>query len=152
MEDVCMHLTNYAINKDSPNFIFNRSEKDMSVGHKRSLTSVYELLKGQGVPVEVLKQQINDIIIKTFLVGAPLLRHQYRSCQIENYSGNMCFQLLGFDIMIDRKARPYLLEVNHTPSFVTDTPLDETIKKNLIHDSLVLMNVNTKFKCDSISA
>mgnify|MGYP002344898128 FL=1 len=51
MEDVCMHLTNYAINKDSPNFIFNRSEKDMSVGHKRSLTSVYELLKGQGVQV-----------------------------------------------------------------------------------------------------
>lgn len=23
MEDVCMHLTNYAINKDNPNFVFN---------------------------------------------------------------------------------------------------------------------------------
>jgi len=25
MEDVCMHLTNYAINKDNPKFIFNQS-------------------------------------------------------------------------------------------------------------------------------
>jgi len=45
MEDVCMHLTNYAINKDNPNFVFNQSEKDMSKGHKKSLTSVYEMLK-----------------------------------------------------------------------------------------------------------
>jgi tubulin polyglutamylase TTLL6/13 len=35
-----MHLTNYAINKDNPKFVFNKSEKDMSQGHKRSLTSV----------------------------------------------------------------------------------------------------------------
>lgn len=27
LEEVCMHLTNYAINKDSPNFIFNESTK-----------------------------------------------------------------------------------------------------------------------------
>jgi tubulin polyglutamylase TTLL6/13 len=46
MDKVCMHLTNYAINKDSPKFVFNESEKDMSVGHKRSLTSVYDLLRG----------------------------------------------------------------------------------------------------------
>ena len=41
MDEVCMHLTNYAINKDNPKFVFNQSEKDMSKGHKRSLTSVY---------------------------------------------------------------------------------------------------------------
>jgi tubulin polyglutamylase TTLL6/13 len=27
LEEVCMHLTNYAINKDSPNFVFNESTK-----------------------------------------------------------------------------------------------------------------------------
>jgi len=26
LEDMCMHLTNYAINKDNPNFIFNEDE------------------------------------------------------------------------------------------------------------------------------
>lgn len=40
-----MHLTNYAINKDSPNFVFNDDDKKMDVGHKRSLESVYETLR-----------------------------------------------------------------------------------------------------------
>jgi len=44
MEDVCMHLTNYAINKDSEKFVFNSDEKDMGKGHKRSLTSAFATL------------------------------------------------------------------------------------------------------------
>ena len=55
MDEVCMHLTNYAINKDNPKFVFNQSEKDMSKGHKRSLTAVYEMLKSQGIDTDKLK-------------------------------------------------------------------------------------------------
>ena len=44
--------------------------------------------------------------------------------------------------MIDELLNPIVLEVNHTPSFATDTPLDYFIKFNLIKDTLVLMNVN----------
>jgi hypothetical protein len=40
-----MHLTNYAINKNSDNFIFNEDECDDDSGHKRSLTSIFEFLK-----------------------------------------------------------------------------------------------------------
>lgn len=29
-------------------------------------------------------------------------------------------------------VRPYILEVNHSPSFTTDSPLDAYIKSNLI--------------------
>jgi tubulin polyglutamylase TTLL6/13 len=36
----------------------------------------------------------------------------------------MCFEILGFDIMLDSDLNPYLIEVNHTPSFTADTPLD----------------------------
>lgn len=32
-----VHLTNYAINKDNPNFVFNTSEDNLNQGHKRSL-------------------------------------------------------------------------------------------------------------------
>ncbi len=48
--------------------------------------------------------------------------------------------------MLNSKGEPVLLEVNHTPSFTTDTPLDHKIKYNLIKDTLVLMNINTKSK------
>ena len=58
----------------------------------------------------------------------------------------MCFEVLGFDIMIDHKLNPYLLEINYTPSFTTDTPLDRYIKKNLIQDTLHLVNATEKWK------
>lgn len=37
MEELCMHLTNYAVNKNSENFIQNQNANLDSVGHKRSL-------------------------------------------------------------------------------------------------------------------
>ena len=46
-----MHLTNYAINKEHPNFIFNESVQEMNIGHKRSLTSVYAQIEEDGYDV-----------------------------------------------------------------------------------------------------
>ena len=68
-----MHLTNYAINKESPNFIFNEDVENMNVGHKRSLTSVYKKLAEDGHDVNELKQKIYDLLIKTIITGYPTL-------------------------------------------------------------------------------
>lgn len=38
--------------------------------------------------------------------------------------------------MLDDKGQPKLLEVNHSPSFACDSPLDEKIKGELIKDSI----------------
>jgi D-alanine-D-alanine ligase-like ATP-grasp enzyme len=43
---------------------------------------------------------------------------------------------LGFDIMMDSKLRPWLIEVNHLPSFGTDSPLDLDIKERLMFQAL----------------
>jgi len=50
--------------------------------------------------------------------------------------------------MLDHKLKPWLLEVNHTPSFTTDTPFDKNIKMNVIKDALTLMNISheTRYK------
>lgn len=58
----------------------------------------------------------------------------------------MCFEVLGFDIILDSNATPYLLEVNHAPSFNTDTPLDYLIKKELIFDTINLLGVSLEEK------
>lgn len=63
----------------------------------------------------------------------------------------MCFEVLGFDIYIDDQLKPYVLEVNHTPSFATDSVLDAKIKKNVIKDALVLLNLSVKNKRDEIN-
>lgn len=61
----------------------------------------------------------------------------------------MCFEILGFDVIIDSKRRgptgqptPYLLEVNHAPSFNSDTQLDKQVKKDLLSDTFRLLNVS----------
>jgi len=54
----------------------------------------------------------------------------------------MCFHILGFDIILDSKCKPYLLEVNHSPSFSTDSPLDEKIKGIIIKDTLCLLGLS----------
>jgi hypothetical protein len=42
--------------------------------------------------------------------------------------GEKCFQILGFDIFLDKNCKPYLLEINHNPSFKLPTQLDVEIK------------------------
>ena len=56
----------------------------------------------------------------------------------------MCFQILGFDLLIDKKFKPWLLEVNASPSFATDSSLDYKIKKNVLADAFRLLNLDAQ--------
>jgi len=49
--------------------------------------------------------------------------------------------VLGFDVLIDSDLKPWLLEVNLSPSFATDAPLDLSIKSTLLVDILNLVGV-----------
>lgn len=50
--------------------------------------------------------------------------------------------MLGFDILIDKYYRPWLIEVNQSPSFATDSPLDYRVKKAVITDTFKMLNVS----------
>jgi len=57
---------------------------------------------------------------------------------------------LGFDIILDHKAKPWLLEVNQSPSFSTDSPLDYKIKKAVIGDAFHLLNCSNEKRMEHI--
>ena len=46
-----------------------------------------------------------------------------------------CFELYGFDVLIDANLKPWLIEVNASPSLSTTTEADRQIKMNLINDT-----------------
>jgi hypothetical protein len=59
---------------------------------------------------------------------------------------SMCFEILGFDVLIDEKLKPWLIEINHAPSFATDTPLDFKMKKDVIADAIQILGMTHKRK------
>ena len=68
------------------------------------------------------------------------------SCRPHDYENSSCFEILGFDVMIDYKLRPWLLEVNHSPSFNTDSDLDKDVKMTVIGDTIKLLNLSSTRK------
>jgi len=48
---------------------------------------------------------------------------------------------MGFDVLIDSDLKPWLLEVNLSPSLACDSPLDMNIKSNLITDTFNLIGL-----------
>jgi len=60
---------------------------------------------------------------------------------IPGKKSNTCFELLGFDVLIDETLKPWLLEVNLSPSLNTDSPLDQRIKSNLLVDLFNMIGI-----------
>ncbi|CAF3896980.1 unnamed protein product [Rotaria sp. Silwood2] len=135
-KDIFMHLTNYAIQKRSDDFI-----RDEDTGTKRRITTINRWLIEHGYDIVKLWAEIDDVIIKVLISAHPILKHNYRACFPNHYRGSACFEILGFDILLDKKLKPYVLEVNHSPSFTTDSKLDREIKDALIYDTLLLLNM-----------
>ena len=59
---------------------------------------------------------------------------------------SLCFEILGFDVLIDENLKPWLIEINHAPSFATDTPFDFKIKKDVIADAIQLLRMTSRSK------
>lgn len=142
--NMMMHLTNYALNKKNPDFIFNQNQFQDAIGHKRSLTSIFKYLYSLGKDVNRIYMQIRQIIVKTIISAQPQISHIYKNCQPKEQICELCYELFGFDIILDENLRPWLLEVNHSPSLNIDSPIDQEIKKYLLMDSFNILNISTK--------
>ncbi|XP_076980326.1 tubulin polyglutamylase TTLL13 isoform X3 [Tamandua tetradactyla] len=143
LDNVCMHLTNYAINKHNENFVRDDAVGSKSTGPHRKLSTLNTWLREHSYDPRELWGDIEDIIIKTIISAHSVLRHNYRTCFPQYLSGGTCacFEILGFDILLDHKLKPWLLEVNHSPSFTTDSRLDREVKDALLCDAMNLVNL-----------
>ena len=68
---------------------------------------------------------MDDLIIKTILSGETFIYNGFKMFVPHRDS---CFELLGFDILIDEELHPWLIEVNLSPSLLADSDMDFIIK------------------------
>jgi hypothetical protein len=54
-----------------------------------------------------LMEKVSKIVIKTIISGLPAMQNAYSQCKKSDPSS--CFQLLGFDIILNDKREPILL-------------------------------------------
>ncbi|XP_006750769.1 probable tubulin polyglutamylase TTLL2 [Leptonychotes weddellii] len=120
------HLTNSSINKSG--LSYEKIKEVIGHGCKWTLSRFFSYLRSWDVDDLLLWRKINHMVILTVLAIAPSVP----------FAAN-CFELFGFDILIDDNLKPWLLEVNFSPALSVDCSADVSVKRKLIHDTIELI-------------
>ncbi|KAM5273587.1 tubulin polyglutamylase TTLL5 [Ctenodactylus gundi] len=137
-----MHLTNYSVNKKSGDYVSCDDPEVEDYGNKWSMSAMLRYLKQEGRDTTVLMAHVEDLIIKTIISAELAIA---TACKAFVPHRGTCFELYGFDVLIDSTLKPWLLEVNLSPSLACDSPLDLKIKASMISDMFTLVG----FVCHS---
>ncbi|KAA6369090.1 MAG: putative Tubulin-tyrosine ligase family protein, partial [Streblomastix strix] len=88
-----------------------------------------------GADDRVVMRRIQDVLIKLFISADSTFVKENRS--LLHFPSN-CAELYGVDIMLDANMKPYILEVNTSPSVQAGSPLDDVVKGNMLSDYLFM--------------
>ncbi|XP_075410323.1 putative tubulin polyglutamylase TTLL2 [Tenrec ecaudatus] len=121
------HLTNSSINRSGPSY--GACKDVIGRGCKWLLSRLFSYLRLRGVDDGLLWRQICRLAILTLLAAAPGIP-----------TAANCFELLGFDVLVDDSFKPWLLEVNYSPALTLHCSTDVSLKRALIHDVIELVH------------
>ena len=127
-ENQFVHLTNVAIQKHS-------SAYHPSQGCKwdlRELKLYIQSRYGQKT-ASTLFNNIQQAIMRVLIAGQSVIIAEKR-----------CFELYGFDVLIDDTFKVWILEVNSSPSLTADTAADYHLKYVLLNDMYDVVDVERR--------
>jgi len=124
LADVMIHLTNVAVQKHNEHYDEKRGGKWDLHNLKLYLMSLHDPEK-----VERLFWEMQDVILFSLL-----------SVQKVMIQDKHCFELYGYDLMISSDLKPWLIEVNASPSLTANTPDDYNMKFALLDDTFTVLD------------
>jgi len=141
MNNKFIHLTNSSIQKQniegpsSDNPLLKHAadvDDDVGGGSKIALLGPHGLwarLRLHQIDTDALWASICSVVLKSLAVVDDKM--VYQPC---------CFEMFGYDILIDSDLKPWLLEVNASPSLGRETRLDVRVKNAMIADIIRLLD------------
>mmetsp|Transcript_44867 Transcript_44867/g.104592 ORF Transcript_44867/g.104592 Transcript_44867/m.104592 type:complete len:465 (+) Transcript_44867:96-1490(+) len=124
LSDAMIHLTNVAVQKHNDHY----DEKKGGKWDLRSL-KMYLMMTEDSAKVQQLFAEMQDVILFSLL-----------SVQKVMIQDKHCFELYGYDIMISKDLKPWLIEVNASPSLSANTVADYEMKFALLDDVLTVLD------------
>ena len=120
-----IHCTNVAVQKSDEKYQDGHNSKWELRNLKLFLASRFGAER-----VEQCFAKIQEIFVHSLKAVQALLTHDKH-----------CFELFGYDVMLDSDLRPWLLEVNAYPSLTASTKDDEALKVNMLDDALSILDL-----------
>lgn len=123
VNNIFSQLTNTAVNRNNPNAKIESITK--------TIFEVFQILEQKGVDTGLIWSKIENAVILTIL---PAINYMKFGVSQKGLSKgyNRCFQILGFDFILDNDLNPFILEVNYRPSLDTDTEAERKLKTKML--------------------
>ena len=120
-----VHLTNVAIQKTAENY-------DERTGGKMELQALklFLMSKHGTERIDALFWEIQMIILRSLLAVQQVM-----------INDKHCFELYGYDVIIDQDLKPWLLEVNASPSLTANTKEDYMMKTEMLHGMIDIVDM-----------
>ena len=126
LDNLFVHLTNVAVQKQGDEYNERHGGKWNVNNLRLYLESIYGKEK-----CDKLFSTINFVVI-----------HSLKACQSVITNDRHCFELYGYDLLVDAALRPWLIEVNASPSLSFTTPMDRMMKSSVVSDTLDIVMPN----------
>lgn len=130
VENTFIHVTNVAVQKTNPKYT---AQSGCKYGI-RSLKQYFASTIGADA-ANKLFGDIQDLILKTLHAVQKIMMNDKHA-----------FEMYGYDILIDETMRPWLMEVNSSPSLTAETPADYHLKFNLLEDMFNIIDMERRLK------
>ena len=119
VDNMMIHLTNVAIQKGGEDYNELNGGKWMI----KNLKFYLEQTRGK------------EACDRCFDAIKNIIYVSLKACQTVMINDKHCFEIYGYDVLIDDNLKPWLIEVNASPSLSTTTEMDRCLKMQVINDA-----------------
>ena len=119
LDNMMIHLTNVAVQKGAEDY----NELHGGKWAIKNLKFYLEMTRGKDLTDKCFEGIRNIVYISLKSVQSVIINDKH------------CFEVYGFDVLIDEALKPWLIEVNASPSLSSTTEMDRNLKMGVINDA-----------------